>query len=67
MYTNHDHRFIKRLTHPGLGFASFHTAWRTLRGYEMMNMTRKGQLQGAAKGGLLAQNQLIAGLFGIAA
>ena len=26
-----DHRFIKRLANPGLGFGSFHTAWRTLR------------------------------------
>lgn len=28
-----DHRFIKRLVRPGLGFSSFHTAWKTLRGY----------------------------------
>ena len=62
-----DHRFIKRLTNPGLGFASFRTAWRTLRGYEIMNMIRKGQLQRAAKGDLLAQKQLIAELFGIVA
>ncbi len=61
-----DHRFIKRLTNPGLGFGSFHTAWRTLRGYEVMNMIRKGQLQGAAKGDVLAQNHLIAEVFGIA-
>lgn len=27
-----DHRFIKRLTKPGLGFGSFNTARRTLRG-----------------------------------
>ena len=26
-----DHRFIKRRVNPGLGFWSFHTAWRTLR------------------------------------
>ena len=25
-----DHRFIKRLTKPGMGFFSFETAWRTL-------------------------------------
>lgn len=60
-----DHRFIKRLTKPGLGFASFRTAWRTLRGYEIMNMIRKGQLQGAAKGDVLAQNHLIANVFGM--
>jgi len=45
-----DHRFIKRLTKPGMGFHSFNTARRTLRGYETMNMLRKGQVQGVAKG-----------------
>ena len=38
-----DHRFIKRLVNPGMGFGSFNTARRTLRGYEAMNMIRKGQ------------------------
>ncbi len=33
-----DHRFIKRLTRPGMGFFSFETAWRTLQGFEVMNM-----------------------------
>ncbi len=37
-----DHRFIKRLTKPGMGFGSFHTARRTIRGLEAMNMLRKG-------------------------
>jgi transposase, IS6 family len=45
-----DHRFIKRLTKPGMGFFSFETEWRTLQGYEIMNMMRKGQLQGVNKG-----------------
>lgn len=45
-----DHRFIKRLVNPGMGFGSFNTARRTLRGYEAMNMIRKGQIQGVAKG-----------------
>jgi transposase-like protein len=35
-----DHRFIKRLTKPGMGFASFNSARRTLRGMEAMNMLR---------------------------
>ena len=39
-----DHRFIKRLVNPGMGFSSFNTARRTLRGYEAMNMIRKGQI-----------------------
>src|SRR6266700_7586043 len=44
-----DHRFIKSLTKPGMGFFSFETAWRTLQGFEVMNMMRKGQLQGVEK------------------
>ena len=39
-----DHRFIKRLTQPGMGFYSFNTARRTLKGFEAMNMLRKGQV-----------------------
>jgi len=35
-----DHRFIKRLTKPGMGFGSFNSARRTLRGMEAMNMIR---------------------------
>ena len=37
-----DHRFIKRRVKPGLGFFSIESAWRTLQGYEVMNMVRKG-------------------------
>ena len=50
-----DHRFIKRLTKPGMGFHSFNTARRTLRGFEAMNMIRKGQIRGVAKGDIRAQ------------
>ena len=38
-----DHRFIKRLIKPGMGFGSFNSARRTLRGFEAMNMIRKGR------------------------
>jgi len=62
-----DHRFIQRLTKPGMGFFSFETAWRTLQGYEIMNMMRKGQLQGVAKGEVRDQMVLVAKLFGVAA
>ena len=41
-----DHRRLKRLIRPGLGFGSFHTARRTLAGYEAMAMVRKGQARG---------------------
>jgi transposase-like protein len=37
-----DHRRVKCLTRPGLGFGGFHAARRTLAGYEMMAMVRKG-------------------------
>ena len=50
-----DHRFIKRLVKPGMGFFSFETAWRTLQGYEAMHMIRKGQMQGVKKGDSLSQ------------
>ena len=59
-----DHRFMKRKIKPGLGFFSYLTAWRTIRGYEAMHMIRKGQIAGAGKGNIQAQNQFIAGLFG---
>jgi transposase-like protein len=62
-----DHRFIKRLVNPGMGFASFNTARRTLRGYEAMNMIRKGQLQGVAKGDVIDQVEFVCQIFGVAA
>ncbi len=62
-----DHRFIKRLTKPGMGFFSFETAWRTLQGFEAMNMIRKGQVQGVNKGDVRGQVVLVAKLFGVAA
>src|SRR3712207_8586006 len=39
-----DHRRIKRLVRPGLGFKSFVTANQTIAGYEAMAMMRKGQV-----------------------
>lgn len=62
-----DHRFIKRVTKPGMGFFSFETAWRTLQGYEIMNCRRKGQLQGVSKGDVRGQVALLATLFGVGA
>jgi len=62
-----DHRFIKRLVKPGLGFFSFETAWRTLQGYEVMHMMRKGQVNGVGKGDSRQQARFIASLFGVAA
>jgi IS6 family transposase len=61
-----DHRFIKRLVKLGMGFFSFETAWRTLQGYEAMNMLRKGQMRGIEKGDSRKQVAFIASLFGVA-
>jgi len=62
-----DHRFIKRLVKPGMGFFSMETAGRTLQGYEVMNMLRKGQVGGVGKGDIIGQVTFIARLFGVAA
>ena len=62
-----DHRFIKRLVKPGMGFFSFETAGKTLQGYECMHMIRKGQMHGVAKGDITGQVTFIARLFGVAA
>jgi transposase, IS6 family len=62
-----DHRFIKRLVKPGMGFFSLETAGRTLQGYEVMHMIRKGQVRGVGKGDITGQVAFIASLFGVAA
>ncbi len=62
-----DHRFIKRLVKPGLGFFSLESAERTLHGYEAMHMIRKGQMHGVINGGITRQITFIARLFGVAA
>jgi hypothetical protein len=49
-----------------MGFFSFETAWRTLQGFEVMNMMRKGQVQGVGKGDVGGQITLVATLFGVA-
>jgi transposase-like protein len=39
-----DHRAVKRITKPMLGFKSFQSAKSILAGIELMHMIRKGQL-----------------------
>jgi IS6 family transposase len=58
---------VKRRVNPGLGFGAFATAQRTIQAYEAMHMLRKGQIEGMAKGDVLAQNRIINQLFGLAA
>jgi IS6 family transposase len=62
-----DHRFIKRRVNPGLGFFSFKTARRTIGGYEVTNMIRKGQVEGIRKGDVRGQVRFVADLFKVAA
>jgi transposase-like protein len=57
---------VKRLVRPELGFGSFHTARRTLAGYEVMAMVRKGQVQNIGGRDMRVQATFIAELFQIA-
>jgi IS6 family transposase len=62
-----DHRRIKQLVRPGLGFKRFRTAWRTLVGYETLAMMRKGQVKGVGGSDIVAQAAFVNALFGVAA
>ncbi len=62
-----DHRNIKRITRPMMGFKSFNSARRTLKGIEAMNMIRKGQVKGVEQGSSVSQARFIESIFGIAA
>jgi IS6 family transposase len=46
-----------------LAKAEFDTAQRTIQGYEVMHMLRKGQIEGLTKRDVLAQNHIINQLF----
>ena len=52
-----DHRGMKRITRPMLGFKSFHTARCTLVGIELIHMLRKGQMDDGNGQGLTAAEQ----------
>jgi transposase-like protein len=62
-----DHRRVKRLIGPGLGFGGFWTARRTRAGYEAMAMMRKRQVRNISGSAIRAQAEFIAGLFKVAA
>ena len=57
---------MKRIINAGLGYQSFHTAWRTIKGIEMMRMIYKGQVKGVSKNDVVAERKFIDSLFGIA-
>jgi len=62
-----DHRGIKSLINPGMGFGSFNAARRTLKGYEAMNIIRKSQIKNVDKGDVIGQIYFINKIFGLAA
>jgi transposase-like protein len=55
-----DHRAVKRVTRPMLGFKAFDAAQATLTGIELMHMLRKGQLAGGSEAGRSAAEQFYA-------
>ena len=62
-----DHRRIKRLVRPGLGFGSFQIARRIIAGYEIFAMIRKGQVAEIPANDMEAQRTFISSLFAVAA
>ena len=61
-----DHRGVKIITNASLGYQSFHTAWRTIRGIEIMRMIYKGQVEGVNSKDVLGEKKFVESLFGIA-
>ncbi len=62
-----DHRRLKRLVRPTLGFGSCHTARRTLAGYEAMAMIRKGQVRKVGGRDMRTQATFVVEVFQVAA
>jgi transposase, IS6 family len=60
-----DHRFIKKVTKPCLGFQSLPTASKTIAGIEAMHILWKGQLRRSFSAGL-SRAQIVYKLFGFA-
>ena len=46
-----DHRFIKKITRPMMGFKAFHSAQSTIAGIEVAHMIRKSQITSNHKTG----------------
>jgi transposase-like protein len=62
-----DHRGIKRRVNASQGFRSFEGAWRTIQGYEVLHMIRKGQVRWLPTGEVLGQIQFIREIPGLRA
>ena len=61
-----DHRFIKKVTKPCLGFKTIRTATKTISGIEAMHILWKGQLRRSFSAGL-SRAQIVNKLFGLSA
>jgi transposase, IS6 family len=61
-----DHRTVKRRVWLAKGYGSFQSAWRTLQGFETVNMIRKGRVRWLAKADAVAEALFIGALFGLA-
>ena len=62
-----DHRAIKRRVRASQGFRSFAGAWRTIQGYEVLHMIRKGQVRWLPKGDVVGQVLFVNETFGLKA
>jgi IS6 family transposase len=50
-----DHRCVKRQFNSAMGYGTYPTAWRTIRGIEADHMIKKGQVVGIGKTDILGQ------------
>jgi len=62
-----DHRFIKSRIRQSQWFREFHSAQRTIAGYESMHMIRKGQIRYVRRNDPVSQERFVQNLFGVAA
>ena len=60
-----DHRFVKRRIKQSLWFQEFHSAQRTIAGYEPMHMIRKGQIRYVRKNDPISQKNFVENLFSV--
>jgi hypothetical protein len=58
---------VKRLIRPGLGFKDVHRARRTLAGYDIVAVVRKGQVSVIPANDMPAQTTFLAARFRVAA
>jgi transposase-like protein len=67
LFSEEPHRAIKRRVNASQGFRSFHGARRTIQGYEVVHMIRKGQVRWLPKGDVLGLILFLNELLGLGA